>query len=184
MYLYLNANPEDMNEAILSRLEAATDELTGLLSSLSETELNTRPFDGSWTAAQVGEHLLKSYGVGRILKAPVKKTERPSDQKVEAIKEVFLNFDIKMESPEFITPSDGHIDQATLLSSLSNVTSEIQATAEQLDLSETCTAFALPQMGEFTRLEWLHFMLYHTQRHNRQLKNICQKLTERASSQG
>ena len=33
----------------------------------------------------------------------------------------------------------------------------------------------LPPIGELTKLELLHFVLYHTQRHIQQLKNILQK---------
>jgi len=170
-----------MNEKILSQVKAATDELIKLLTSLSETALNTRPFEGSWTAAQLGDHLLKSYGVGRILEAPVKPTEREPNEKVELIRKVMLNFDTKMNAPEFIVPSDDPIDKTILLNSLQNVSSKIFQIAEHLDLSATCTGFALPELGELTRSEWLHFILYHTQRHNNQLKNIIQKLPKHAS---
>jgi hypothetical protein len=173
-----------MNDEILSRVKAATDELVDLLSSLSETELNIRPFEGSWTAAQVGEHLLKSYGVGRILEAPVEPTERDPNEKVLLIKEMMLNFDTKMNAPAFIVPSNDAIDKTILLNSLRDASAAILRIAGHLDLLDTCTGFALPEMGEFTRSEWLHFILYHTKRHNRQLKNIRQKLTERAPLQG
>lgn len=109
-----------------------------------------------------------------ILTAPVKKTNRAPDEKVESIKSVFLNFDIKMSSPEFITPSAQLIEKEALLNSLKDRTSKILEISESLDLSETCTAFSLPGSGEFTRLEWLYFILYHTQRHIAQLKNIQQ----------
>ena len=41
-----------------------------------------------------------------------------------------------------------------------------------LDLSATCTAFELPESGEFTRSEWVWFAIYHIKRHTHQLKNI------------
>lgn len=161
-----------MNKEILNDLKRAIDELSRLLSSLNQTELNTRPFDESWTAAQVGEHLRKSYGVVEILASPVKPTKRAPDEKIGTIKQIMLNFETKMKSPEFIIPSSDPIDREDLLSGLQNISSKIQSVSSSLDLSETCTGFSLPGIGEFTRLEWLHFMLYHTQRHLEQLKNI------------
>ena len=173
-----------MSNKILNEVKATIDELIQLLSSLSEAELNTRPFENSWTSAQVGEHLLKSYGVAQILEAPVKPTERPADEKIETIKEIMLNFDTKMNAPEFIIPSAESIDKAKLLNSLQRVSSKIQSVAENLDLSETCTGFALPGIGELTRLEWLHFILYHTQRHIRQLKTIRENVIGKVKASG
>ena len=161
---------------ILTEVKNTTDELMGILSSFSQTELNTAPKEGSWTAAQVGEHLLKSYGVVEILKKPVQKTERPADQKIDAIREVMLNFDTKMNAPEFILPAKTQINKDALLNSLRTTTSRIIDIAEPLDLSDTCVGFSLPVFEELTRLEWLHFILYHTQRHIQQLKNIKQKV--------
>lgn len=36
----------------------------------------------------------------------------------------------------------------------------------------------LSPIGELTKLEVLHFILYHTQRHTHQLKNIIEKLNQ------
>jgi hypothetical protein len=161
---------------IRTEVKNTTDELIRVLSSFSQAELNTAPSEDSWTGAQVGQHLLKSYGVVEILNKPVRKTERPADQKIDAIKKVMLNFDTKMNAPEFILPEKTQIDKETLLNSLRNITARIVDISEPLDLSETCLGFAIPNFGEFTRLEWLHFILYHTQRHIKQLKNIQQKV--------
>lgn len=165
-----------MNQEILEKVKDVTDELISILSSFNPVDINKKLMEGAWSAAQVGEHLYKSYGVVDILKAPVKKTDRAPDEKVESIKLTFLNFDIKMSSPEFIIPSEGNLEKEALINSLRERTSRIIEISKSLDLSETCLAFSIPGSGEFTRLEWLHFILYHTQRHIRQLKNIQQKL--------
>ncbi len=89
-----------------------------LLTPLSENKLNTVPFEGSWTAAQLGDHLYKSYGIASVLNGKAEPTTRPVEEKVEAIKGIFLNFDIRMQSPEFIVPGSGHFDKTTLLSGL------------------------------------------------------------------
>ena len=163
---------------ILRQVKEQTDELLQILSSFTEAELNTIPFEGSWTAAQVGEHLLKSYGVVDILEKPVKNTDRDPGEKINSIKEVMLNFDIKMEAPKFIVPAKTMISKEVLLSSLQNAADRIISKSNTLDLSQSCLGFVLPGSGEFTRLEWLHFILYHTQRHIQQVKNIRQTVSK------
>lgn len=46
---------------------------------------------------------------------------------------------------------------------------------ETKDLSELCTSFKHPSLGECTRREWVYFSIYHAERHLKQLKMILQK---------
>ncbi|MEN7550616.1 DinB family protein [Rapidithrix thailandica] len=165
-----------MHTELIHQFEQTTQELLQILSSLSEKQLNTVPFEGSWTAGQVGEHLLKSYGVAEVLNGKVKPTERPIDEKVEEVKTLFLNFDIKMDSPEAIVPSEGLLEKAPMIASLETRIRQIQVVLEEADLSVTCLDFAIPEYGAFTRLEWIYFNVFHTQRHVHQLKNIVKEL--------
>lgn len=162
-----------------TELNDTTKELIDMLSSLNPEQLNTVPFQGSWTAGQLGEHLLKSYGIAEILNGKTAPTERPIDERISGIKDLFLNFDIKMQSPEFIIPSDGWIDKEKLISNLKEkIGYVLDYIDNNNDLTRTCLDFELPGSGPLTRTEWIQFMTVHTQRHVHQLKNIIKKLTE------
>lgn len=161
-----------MEEDIKTKLEQKFGELITSLSLLDQEQLNMVPINESWTAAQVGEHLLKSYGILEVFSGNTMPTERPIDEKVEELKSVFLNFDIKLESPEFILPSEGIIDKNTLLNGLREQTKAILDSIRERDLSRTCLDFEFPYQGHLTGLEWVHFLYYHTQRHLNQLENI------------
>ncbi len=161
---------------LCASFDYTTSALLQLISSVSAKKLNTVPFAGSWTAAQVGEHLLKSYAIVDVLNGPVKKTERQPGEKIESIREVFLDFTIKMTAPEFIIPTGNLIDKELLLFNLQSRLAQIKEVVQTKDLSEICTSWSLPKLGELTRLEWVHFILYHTQRHNHQLQNIFESL--------
>src|SRR5690606_23068765 len=128
-------------------------------------QVNVVPFEGSWTAGQVAEHVLKSSGVAEILYGNVEPADRAPDQHVAPLREQFLNFGIKMQSPEFILPSDGDHDKAQLAADLENVWKKTAAAAATLDLSMMCLDFALPTIGTMTRYEWISFLVVHTQRH-------------------
>jgi len=169
-----------MTKEILRDSENTNAELLQLFSSFKQEQINVVPFEGSWTAAQLAEHLLKSdLLILKTLNGPVKQTDRQPDEKVKIIKELFLDFNTKMKSPDFNTPSNTVHVQEKLLNSLSEKKEEITEVIKTKNLSETCVSFALPELGEFTKSEWIYFDIYHSQRHIHQLKNIFQKLTNK-----
>lgn len=162
----------------IPQLESTFKQLHEVLSALTEKQLNQIPFEGSWTAAQVGDHLLRSYGVAETLNGNTAKTERPVEANVQGLKDVFLNFETKLQSPEFILPSNEPINKNELLDQLEDKTAGILQTLNSTDLTETCLDFEMPGIGLMTRLEWAHFVLYHTQRHINQLKKISSVMSK------
>lgn len=165
-------------ETILTDIDQTFVNLHQLILSFDETQLNDIPFAGSWTAGQVAQHLiLANSGFIEIMQGPVKDTERRPDQQIEQIKKDFLNFGLKMESPEFILPLPMSYNKHRQLGTLENIRSELLNLIRTNDLSKTCLTFELPVYGFLTRLEAVYFVNYHTQRHTHQLKNIYHHLT-------
>lgn len=162
---------------ILQDLKQSKAELLDAVSAIDEQKFNTVPFEGSWTAGQVSEHILKALGAD-LLYADTKPTDRQPDEKVTAIADLFLNFEIKMKSPDFILPDDKPKDRDTLLRALEKTFDRLIHAAETLNLNEICTVFEVPGFGPFTRLEFLWFFNVHTKRHIRQLKNIAVALAQ------
>lgn len=147
-------------------------ELLSLIQEFSPSQFNESPFAGSWTGGQVADHLYKSYGVIHTLNGNVMPATRPIDEKIAGIKELFLNFDIKMSSPEGILPSIGYIEKNELLQDLKTRISRFREFIDREDLTLVCTDFSIPEYGSFTRLEWTYFTIYHTKRHIKQLEEI------------
>jgi len=154
-------------------------ELAEIISSFNEDQINLIPFEGSWTAGQVAEHILLSVsGFEKTINGSVAETERAPDALKDKIKASFLDFTIKMKSPDFIIPAEKNYKKDALLNAFQNLKDKINHAFETLNLTKTCLSFELPLLGFLTRLESLYFILYHTQRHIQQLKNIYQKLKE------
>jgi hypothetical protein len=166
------------SKEILKDLDDTSSELLQIIQSFDQEQFNTIPFEGSWTAGQTAEHLLKS-NISKLLHGNMEETERQPDEKIQKIKDIFLNFDIKMTAPGFNTPSIENQDKGKILASLTDAYKEAEEAAAALDLSETCLDFELPRLGRLTRLEWIYFMIFHTQRHIHQLKNIHKKVISR-----
>ena len=166
-----------MKNVIGAEIEKTTGELIQLISSTRNEELNEIPFEGSWSVAQVGDHLLKSYGLVEALsEGKVKKTERLPGVEIEKVKNIFLDFDAKYKSAETLLPTNEPIEKEKLLSGLQKRMSQIKEVIQTKDLTETCVGLPFKGIGELTRMEWLYVILYHTQRHIHQMKNILKSL--------
>ena len=149
------------------------------LTRFSEEELNEVPYEGSWTAGQVGEHLIRSAGVADVVFGRTEATSRQPDEKLPVLR-MFLDFSIRMKSPDFIVPSDGYHDQGEIVEQLRKVWDRFGEAVETLDLNETCLDFEMPMVGRLTRLEWISFQVYHTKRHLWQLGRIYDALGARS----
>ena len=166
-----------MNGSIINQLEAALGKTVQLLSSFDQKEVNKIPFDGSWTAAQVGQHLyLSENGMDELLLAPTAKVTRQPDANVQELKNMFLDFSIKMKSPDFIIPEDKMYDQQEQIGNLNSVKNKILTAVSQTDLDQIAPLPEGHPLAGNTKLEIVHFITYHTIRHNHQISNIASGL--------
>lgn len=167
-----------MEKELLVQIDSTEAALLDTFGSLSQQELNTVPFEGSWTPGQLSEHLEKSYGVDTLYAETADTTRDPAAM-IAPIKAMFLDFSTKMQSPDFIYPHGDHYEKEAVCRVLKTRWTDIRKAATTLDLSKTCLAFEFPGSGPLTRLEWLNFFVIHTQRHLHQLRNMQKALKER-----
>lgn len=165
-------------KGLYSEFDIATNELMQLLIAFGQQQINTKPPDGGWTAAMVGEHLFKSdSAILKALYGPLKDTMRAPDEKVEGINTAFLDFSIQFKSPDLIIPEDIEHDKEAMISALKSTRDLLGKAIKTLDLSPICTDPVMSAIvGEWTRLEYVNFVISHTHRHIHQLKKILNKL--------
>ncbi len=158
---------------LLQDLERNTGDLLQVLGEFNNDQFNRLPFEGSWTAGQVADHLFRAErGAPVLMTGNIKQTTRDPEQFVKPLDDIFLDFSTKLKSPDFILPSDGPHDQAEYYNKFEATRKNIQELAANLDLTETCAEFDMPGIGHLTRFELLRFIVAHSTRHIRQLKNI------------
>jgi len=163
-----------MKEEVYTQYENAAAEFTGLISSFSQKEINAIPYEGSWTAAQVGVHVLKSNkSIAQALNMEAQPADRSPDERVGELKAVFLDFKTKLKSPDFIIPEPGNYKKETLSADLDKSIDELKSLSKKVSLSGTIRHVAF---GDITKLELMHFVVYHTQRHSHQLKKILESV--------
>ncbi|RYY37065.1 MAG: DinB family protein [Sphingobacteriaceae bacterium] len=164
---------EEKKTKLVNELQDTLQTYIDILTSFTRDEFNTIPYEGSWTPGQCAQHVyMSASGFNDVINGPVKDTLRQPDAGVEDIKTQFLNFDIKMDSPDFVRPEIKDYDRQTLLNQLKVVKQNLVESIKTLNLSQTCISFKVPGSDWFTRFEAASFVLYHTQRHVHQLKKM------------
>ena len=162
------------HEKLFKEVDQITTELLSVVSASNEEELNKSPYIESWTAAQVVDHVRKSNnGIAQALQMQGRRGERKADERVGELKEVFLDFETKFKSPEFILPGQKSYDRQVLIERLERSIERIKQERVKADLSEIID---LVPLGTISKMELLHFVIYHTTRHIRQIKNILKTI--------
>ncbi|HSU27917.1 MAG TPA: DinB family protein [Chitinophagaceae bacterium] len=159
---------------IFASIEETLAAFVELILSVDESKFNTVPFTDSWTAGQLVWHVTGSTtAMGKAMSTNSKPADRDSAQRIPQLKKIFLDFSTKMKSPEFIVPGPGPYDKQMSIDKLEQSFNELKENASHANLTELVEGLPL---GPITKLEILHFALYHTQRHSQQLKKIADSL--------
>lgn len=158
--------------------ETVSNELFTVLIGFDQHQINIRPANGGWTAGQVGEHLFKSdSAILKALHGPTKETKRAPDKYADDINSQFLDFSTKMQSPDIIIPADIDHEIEFLISALKSSRELLGKAIKTLDLSLICTDPVMSDLvGEWTRQEYINFVISHTHRHIHQLKKLYNSL--------
>ena len=165
--------------AIVREIDISTNNLLSLIKKFSDEQFNRIPFAGSWTAAQVMDHLLKAETwLLSLLTGQTISTDREPDEKVHIIRSVFLDFAHKLQSPPFIIPAQEPWQPAVMYEAFNSNRAVLRTQVLTLNLTETCTGFELPELGYLTREEWYCFAYCHASRHTYQLANIYQAINQ------
>ena len=129
-------------------IEQSVDDFLMTLSKFDNEQLNTVPFVGSWTAGQVADHLRKA--TDGLPDQNTRPAHRDPELHVETLQALFLNFNVKYESPEFIIPDEGPFESRLLVKQFERLKSDNAAIARTKDLSLLCLDFEMPGLGALT----------------------------------
>src|SRR4051794_144000 len=160
--------------SLLKSIDETVAQLLELMGSLDEDKVNVVPYAGSWTAAQLFRHVIKSTrGMTKAMEMPGKPADRDPDARIPELKNAFLDFSSKLQSPEFIVPEPGPYEKKAIMNDLKTSFENFKKLVVATDLSGLIEGLPL---GPITKLEVLHFVLFHTTRHLHQMKKIVGSL--------
>ncbi len=160
-----------MDFPIVELVVPVFEELLSLGGSFTDDRFNVKPAAGGWTAGQILQHIKLSAGnISTLLGSNTAETDRDPQEHIDQLRSIFMDFGSKMQAPAFIVPEDKHYDRDRMMAYFQSLKEEMAEIIENDDLSLTCLNFTMPGFPPFTRVEWLAFVMFHTQRHIHQLR--------------
>jgi len=159
-------------QQLIDRINDTLSEYIERISALNDEQINKIPYENSWTAGQLCNHVLKSTaGIGAAMKTAGKPMRKNSADKIAELQSIFLDVSNKFQSPKEIVPDNGPFPKQQTIDSLTACFKDLEVHSSKTNLDEEIDGGPL---GAITKYELLHFVLYHSQRHLRQLKKICE----------
>ncbi|NIM10550.1 MAG: hypothetical protein GTO45_01020 [Candidatus Aminicenantes bacterium] len=165
---------------VIEDIKKSTDELVDYLADFPTESFNIKPGPNSWSASGTAEHLvLLETLVNQILKGKTRTTDRNPEDKIERIKSTFLNVDKKLTAGSPILPGEKPKEKEEVIKEIKSCQQALVDIINANHLELTCLGFNHGLFGELTRIEWVYFNIYHSQRHLHQLKNIKKQVATR-----
>jgi hypothetical protein len=147
------------------------------LHKFNEVKINLIPFVNSWSAAQVADHLtMSNNSIAKAMLLTGTNINRDPRRRVEELKAVFLDFNTRLKSPDFILPSQGIYKREVVIKNLESSIKKLMEAGRLANLSEMINHRAF---GDITKYEILYFVHFHTQRHIHQLEKIFEAVNNR-----
>lgn len=158
------------NLQVIEEFQKTISEFLQMISDTGDDIFNVKPSEKSWSVGQIADHANKTLSiVVKVLRAEGNIAERDPRALEPLLQSVFLNFETKYERPDYLIPGD-EIDKAILSDHIKANIEKIKNLGTEQDLKIIPAGFTLPGMQEMTKLEWIYFAKYHTQRHMHQIQ--------------
>lgn len=155
---------------IVPALDHMASEWNHILTAFSEKGLNLKPFRGSWTAAQLADHvILYNKAAASLFRQKGQTHAGNASEKMPELAAWLLDKASRSKAEATLLPARQLYGQVRLTDSVQQSFAMIGELALQHDLSE-CVRHET--WGWMTRLELLHLVLFHSMRHRRQLQHI------------
>ena len=161
----------DPIESVIADLDASTRILIKELSDFSDHLFFQRPADGSWSAGEIAEHVLLLETKANEGMHTARAGNRPFDLKIIPMRDGLKEDEKKYTAPSMVIPKGESKNKEALLDALVQQREVLKNMIRQMDLS-LITEFRHPVIGSMSRLEWVYFHIYHTERHVRQLRSL------------
>jgi len=156
-----------------TQLDNNTSLFLDILDTIPTDKLMVRNQHTQWTIMESAEHVLMiEQSVSETLQgktAPVQ--DRLPDSKVKQISELFMDFSKRL----FVTKP---IASKTVYKDMASYSADFRATRELIKGAlehhpeQECKAFEHNLFGFLTKIEWIYYLIYHTERHLHQISRI------------
>jgi hypothetical protein len=163
-------------EQIIKIINHSTNELVKTIRDFPVDEFNKKVNEETWSAGEAVEHLIVLENlINKVLIGKTKKTDRDPTERIETIKTYFLDFGKKFSAPDLIKPTDKLKVKEDCIININDCRNNLINILSSNDITLICLDFIHRHFGGLTRVEWAYFIIYHSERHIKQIKNIEKK---------
>lgn len=151
-------------EKLTAQIQPTFEAMVSAIEKYKDEDFNKIPFEGSWTGGQVCEHVkLSIEGMPELFQGKTEASNREPDEKVAMVAGVFLDFDKKYDSPEFIIPKQKSYDQNQFADFFSEYGKNLEELAAKLNMAKICLDFEIPGFGhDATRISFFRAFSHAT----------------------
>ena len=146
-----------------------------ILDTVPPDKLHQKNAQTAWCIMDCAEHMLIcEQGVARALQGAAEPvTDRAPNSKVPDISHSFMDFDKRlrvMGEPD--TLEGGYQSTADFSKAFRQNRESVKATLQKEPVDWLCKDMEHPIFGFMTRIEWVYYLIYHTERHLQQINRI------------
>lgn len=157
----------------MAEFDQSSQNLIQNLNEFTAEQWNSKPADSAWSAAQVAHHLIViESGVYRCLNGKTKPSPRSGDAIIKRMDRFLENRTRTYSAPDYTLPPDNPGQKEMLILKFEETRKKLAENIIKQDLNVLCLEFKHFFFGELTRNEWIHFVMYHSNRHLIQIQNI------------
>jgi len=163
---------------IREELNRVTSELLDTLTNISPEIFFLKPDENSWSIGEITDHLIKieTLTFQVIQNARLSTTHRKPDEKIKYIRDTLMNFDKMLSAGGPILPDHQINNKDELIYKLKEIRQSLINFIPNNDLSIRCEIFEHQLFGKLTRIEWLYYVVYHSERHLNQINKVIEAL--------
>jgi hypothetical protein len=159
-------------QVIFQELDTATALLTKAVALFTLEKFNEKP-PGKWGASQIMEHLVMTESsINNLLGKSIGDAGKPPGKKLEMIHSVMVDDNNKYNAPEIFLPP-GRFVELNIVDRLAEIRNGLKEIISASNLDEMIS-IKHPGLGSLTRIEWIYFLIHHSNRHARQIENLLQ----------
>jgi uncharacterized damage-inducible protein DinB len=164
--------------ALLAGLDQSFASLEQTMAGIAPDQFTNKPSESGWSAAEIAEHILLLEKIAvKALTGSTVATNRDASSKASLIKWAMEDL-TRREAPVIVQPLGEKANANHLMAEIKEERGKLKAVVERSDITEACTGLKHPALGTLTRLEWVQFIIHHTERHRKQMESLKEKLAE------
>ncbi len=154
-------------EFLIENYQRLQENFAEVIRTIQDEFINKVPDGGGWTPAQVVKHICAANNAN-LLTEDGREANRDVGLKIPELEKTFMNFSLKMKSPDFLVPDSDPLDKDQCITKIRETFQLLAEALSSAKLDEITDSL----FESLTKWEIANFFIFHSKRHLFQLSNL------------